>query len=212
MESALAEASDHARRLYEATEQAVGACGTFRVHPQKTRVAFINTMTFAGVKLARRWIDVSFITAEPIDDPRIRGLECYGPTSFGHTFRVHEAVQLDSTVRTWLCRSWRRGNQESLDPEAHVEPLAGRALGLAVVPLRTLVVEQSDHLALKIPRYAAEIFADHPNTQARIAKAVVHGVIEAASDHWRFRPVSSDLRQLGLATGDPVDAFLRADI
>ena len=137
--SALADASEHARRLYRAVEEAVASCGEYRVHPQKTRIAFITTMTFAAVKLARRWVDVSFITAEPIDDPQIDRLECYGPTSFAHTIRVAEPGQLDATVRGWLCRSWRRGNREALDSSVHVQPLAGRALGLVVVPVRSVV-------------------------------------------------------------------------
>ncbi len=210
LESALAGASDHARQLYHATERVVAACGPFRIHPQKTRIAFVTTMTFAGVKLARRWVDVSFITAEPIDDIRITRLECYGPTSFGHTIRIRDTEQLDSTVSAWLCESWRRGNQESLDPDAHVRPLGGRALELVIVPLRTFVVEHGEDLVLKLPRYAAEIFAAHPTAQARIAKHVVHGLIEAAEDQWRFRPLGPGLRESGLGRGDAVDVSLRA--
>lgn len=213
VESALAGATDQAQRLYDAVRQAVSECGPFRIHPQKTRLSFITTMTFAGVKLARRWVDVSFITAEPIDDVRIRSIECYGPTSFGHSVRIHDVEQLDSNLRAWLCRSWRRGNQETLDPDAHVTPITGHALGLVVVPLRVRVVEHGDDLAVKIPRYAAEVFADHPNTRARIARATLPGTIEAADDRWLFRPLQRHgLRELGFGAGDPVDAFLRADL
>lgn len=210
LEAALAEASEHARCLYEATARTVAACGSFRIHPQKTRIAFITTMTFAGVKLARRWVDVSFITAVPIDDPRIKAIEAYGPTSFGHTLRLHEVDQLDSTVKDWLCQAWRRGNHETLDPDAHVTPLVGRALDVVVVPLRTTVVEEQEALALKLPRYAAEIFENHPSTQVRIGKVRVSGMIHASSGRRWFLPAGPDLRELGLGAGDPVDAFLRA--
>lgn len=213
VDSALAGVTDHARHLYDAVQQAVADCGPFRIHPQKTRLSFITTMTFAGVTLARRWVDISFITAEPINDSRIRSIECYGPTSFGHEVRIDDVEQLDSTVRAWLCRSWRRGNQETLDPDAHVTPLGGHALGLVVVPLRALVVEHGDDLAVKIPRYAAEVFANHPETLARVAKTVVRGMIETAEDRWLFRPSRRHgLRELGIGAGDPIDAFLRADL
>ena len=212
LESALAGASDQARGLYQAVADAMAACGEFRIHPQKSRIAFITIMTFAGVKLARRWVDVSLITAEPIDDPRIERLECYGPTSFAHTIRVTDPAQLDPTVREWLCRAWRRGNRETLDPGAHVQPLAGRALELVLVPLRALVVERADDLALAIPRYAAEVFADHPTARAKIGGTVVTGAIEADGEQWTFSPLQPVLRELGAGSGDTVDAFLRADI
>jgi hypothetical protein len=72
LEAKLAAASDHVVDLCRELHAAMSACGQFRIHPQKTRIAFISTMTFAGARLARRWMDVSLITPEPIDDPRIR--------------------------------------------------------------------------------------------------------------------------------------------
>lgn len=212
LESALANASVRARGLYRAVEGATARCGDFRIHPQKTRIAFITNMTFAGVKPARRWVEVSFVTPEPIHDPRINRIECFGPTSFSHTFRLNSAAQLDPTIEGWLCQAWRRGNQETLDPGAHVQPLTGRVLELVVVPLRALVVNQDHDLALKIPRYAAEVFARHAATKARIGAAVVHGRIESVDETWLLSPRTPVLRELGLGIGDSVDASIRADI
>jgi hypothetical protein len=157
-------------------------------------------------------VDVSFITPVPIDDPRIRGIDCYGPTTFAHTFRLEEVTQLDTDIVDWLCRAWRRGNQETLDPGAHVQPLTGRELELVVVPLRALVIEENDGLALQVPRYAAEVFADHRAVQARIRKAVVNGTITGADEQCRFSPLTTGLRDLGLGPGDSIDASLRADV
>lgn len=124
----------------------MASCGEFRVHPQKTRIAFITTMTFAGVKLARRWVDVS-----------------------------------------------------------------GRPLELVIVPLRSFVVERADGLALKVPRYAAEVFGARPAVLARIGRSRIVGEIEQARDEWRFVVSEGGLRELGLGVGDTLDLFVRAD-
>jgi hypothetical protein len=92
--------------------------GDFRIHSQKTRIAFISRMSFASVKLARRWVDLAFIMPNPIDDPRIRRIELYGPTSFSHHVRLGEVEQVDRAVRGWLAEALRRGDQETLNPRA----------------------------------------------------------------------------------------------
>jgi hypothetical protein len=61
--------------IYRAVESAIATCGEFRVHPLKTRIAFISRMSFAGVKLARRWADLTFILPKPVDDDRIRRID-----------------------------------------------------------------------------------------------------------------------------------------
>lgn len=189
---------------------AVADCGPYRVHPQKTRIAFITVMTFAGVKLAREWVDVSFITPTPVGDERISRIECYGPTSFAHTVRLHHVSDIDPTLRQWLRDAWRRGNRETLDPDAHVSALTGIALARIVVPLRVQVVEHDGDLALRIPRYAAEIFAGQHRVLARVNKSTLTGTIDATPDTWHYRPEPHALRTLGLGHGDPVDATLHA--
>jgi hypothetical protein len=39
--------------IYEAVVEALERCGEFRIHAQKTRIAFISRMSFAGVSVAR---------------------------------------------------------------------------------------------------------------------------------------------------------------
>jgi hypothetical protein len=115
LEAKLAAASDHVVDLCRELHAAMSACGQFRIHPQKTRIAFISTMTFAGARLARRWMDVSLITPEPIDDPRIRSWS-YGPTSFAQGLRIAEVKDLDADVREWLCISLRRSDPAHRGP------------------------------------------------------------------------------------------------
>ena len=63
----LAGKSNRALSIYQAVVETLERCGEFRIHAQKTRIAFISRMTFAGVSLAERWVDLSLITPTVID-------------------------------------------------------------------------------------------------------------------------------------------------
>ncbi|MGZ5384772.1 MAG: hypothetical protein ACXWH0_12390, partial [Acidimicrobiia bacterium] len=58
--------TDHVVGIYQAVGLALAEAGNFRIHSQKTRIAFISRMSFASVKLARRWVDLAFIMPNPI--------------------------------------------------------------------------------------------------------------------------------------------------
>jgi hypothetical protein len=91
-------------------------------------------------------------------------------------------------------------------PNAHVQPLTGRALELIVVPLRALVIDNDDDdLALQVPGYAAEVFADHRAVEARISKAVVAGMVDIADEAGLFSPLAPGLRAMRLRPGDSVE-------
>lgn len=212
LEAKLAGASDLALDLYREFEAALSACGEFRIHPHKTRISFIDRMTFAGARLARRWIDISLITSEPIDDPRIRTLECYGPTSFAHGLRITDVDDLDDDVREWLCASLRRGRQDTLDPAAHVEPLLGLPLELVVVPLRAKVFQHGDALVVHIPRYAAEVFEAHPAVCGTIGRHRLSGIVEAGGDRCLVNFTPGTLESLGFGVRERADVFLRAEL
>lgn len=192
--------------LYRAFQSAVETCGEFRIHPQKTRIAFIATMTFAGARLAKRWIDVSFITPRPIDDARIRAIELFGPTSFGHTVRITSASDLDDTVREWLCESWRRGTQETLDSSAQVAVVTGHARAVLSIPLAGRAMRTESGLSLRLPAYAIEALGEGAPVSGRIpgeqptpARVATPGLVFEGDV----------LERLGLGDGDPVDVFVK---
>jgi len=212
LDDLLARHSDHIVGIYRAVESAVAEAGDFRIHSQKTRIAFISRMSFASVTLARRWDDLAFIMPHPIDDPRIRLIELYGPTSFGHHVRLDQVDQVDRAVRGWLAEALRRGDQETLNPRAHVEPLVGRHLEILMVPLRTQVCQHPAGLALRLPRYAAEAFDAHPRVDARIAGTHQSGHLQSTPDGDLLVFDHNELSQLGLGEGDQTDAFLTADL
>ncbi len=207
----LAEASDHAVAIYDEIAAVLLAGGGARVHPQKTRIAFISRMTFASVRLARRWADLDLIVEGPIDDARIRRIELYGPTSFGHQVRITETGEVDDDLRGWLRRARRRGDQETLDPRAHVDPVVGRPLEVLHVPLRSRVVRHGPALALRVPRYAAEALDAHPRVVARLGRDRHPGTIEGDGER-SVLVLDTDTNALGLGEGDAVDVYLTADL
>ena len=211
LEEHLADKSELAVDLYGAFETAVRDCGEFRIHPQKTRVAFIASMTFAGARLAQRWIDVSFIVPTPISDERIRTIEMYGPTSFLHSIRISQPESIDADVRSWLCEAHRRGLQETLDPNADVAPVTGLALRRLMVPLRATVIEDGEELALRLPRYAVAAFAHHPAVIARVDKVELSGTVASQNGGTLSFADPGALRALGVGVGETADAFLRAE-
>ena len=200
LEEHLASKSEIAVALYRAVESALASCGEFRIHPQKTRVAFIARMTFAGVRLAKRWADLSFILPAPLDDIRVRQVELYGPTSFGHGVRLTDPAQVDADVRAWLCVAHTRGKQETLDPNADVEAVVGTALERMLAPLRTRVVTSE-----------AQAFGPHPYVVARIRGDHYPGDIRMVEGQPRL-VLGDALERVGLGVGDEADALLRADL
>ncbi|MDH3249478.1 MAG: DUF5655 domain-containing protein [Acidimicrobiia bacterium] len=209
LEEKLETATGRAVAMYRVVEAAVRRCGEFRIHPQKSRIAFISVMTFAGVRLANDWVDVSFIAPTPIDDEKIRSVTCYGPTSFAHTVRIADAADVDDRVCEWLCIAKRRGDQDTLDPQAMVEPVTGRVLDRLSVPVRAEVVTRAGRLVLKPPRYALDVFELQPALQASVRGDVIDATAEFSDgDGW----IDCDpaLEHVGLGEGDLVDVTLRA--
>lgn len=206
LDESLAEGSPVAVALYEMVADALRDCGEYRVHPQKTRIAFITTMTFASVRLAERWVDLSLITPRPIDDDRIRRIELYGPTSFASELRIGDANDVDADVRAWLCNAYERGLQESLDPTATVVPVTGITLERLRVPLASTVIAIGDDLAFAVPDYASQAFGAHSRVVARVAGETLRGEISTAG------VLEIDLASLGLGEGDPVDVTLWAEV
>lgn len=209
LEVKLQSQTEHAVRLYRLVEAAVRRCGEFRIHPQQSRIAFISTMTFAGVHLAREWVDVSFIVPTPIDDARIGSLICYGPTSFGHTVRVSIPADVDGRLSEWLCIAKRRGDRETLDSGARVQPATGRVLELLSVPVSAEVVCREGAAVLRPPTYAIDLFELQPSVRASIRGTVVEATIDASGrDGWI--DCEGGIEQLGLHEGDRVDVTLRS--
>lgn len=208
LEEILAGHSPATVATYRAVEAAIGASGPFRVHPQKTRIAFISRMSFASVRLARRWVDLSFIAPHAISHHRVRRIDLYGPTSFGHAVRLTGEADVDELIRGWLAIALERGDQLTLDPAAAVEPLTGRALAITRAPVRATVRTHAEDLALQIPRHVAQAFAAHPALDLRIGRSDLPGELLGQRALICFR--AGALEATGLGEGDPIDVTVQA--
>lgn len=193
--------------IYEAVESALRQVGEFRVHPQKTRIAFISRMTFAGVALARNWGDLTFILPEPLDDLRIEKLELFGPTSWGHTIRLYRPEDVDESVKTWLSMALRRGNQETLDPAGEVLPLTEQQLSVFWTGFRGRVDRVDGNLIVRLPGYVSDALALVGEVVVRVHGNRFQGsLVREEGDSWlSFDP------ELGFGDGDQTDVFLEVD-
>jgi hypothetical protein len=200
----LATRSELAISIYETVVDALEEAGEFRIHPQKTRVAFITRMTFAWISLAKRWADVGFILPEPLDDARIRKLELYGPTSWGHYMRLSSTGEVDDDVTGWLGQALRRGNQETLDPSRQVRPLNGRQLEIFWTGFRMKV--EGGRVAL--PGYVADALALTDRVSARIGGHKCEAVLRRSDGVTRIDVNPT----FGLGEGDQTDVFLKVSM
>jgi hypothetical protein len=200
----LADRSDLAISIYEKMVEALEEAGEFRVHPQKTRVAFISRMTFAWISLARRWADVGFILPDPLDDARIRKLELYGPTSWGHSMRLGSPGEVDDGVTGWLGQALRRGNQETLDPSHEVRPLNGRQLEIFWTGFRVKV--ESGRVAL--PGFVADALALTDQVFAQIGGHKAEAVLHRSDGVTRIDVDPT----FGLGEGNQTDVFLKVSM
>lgn len=198
--------------MYRRIEAVLRSFGEFRIHPQRTRIAFISRMSFAGVRLAERWVDLAFILAEPVEHQRIRRIELYGPTSFGHHTRIARPEKIDADVRSWLRAAWRRGRQETLDRHAHVRAVRGLALARLVVPLAARVAGGADGPALSVPRYAAEALQAHPTVVARIKGRHHRARLQLVNDGAHLLLEDTSLAELGIDVDDRIDVRVTPEL
>lgn len=183
---------------------ALERAGEFRFHPQKTRIAFISRMTFGGVALARDWADLGLILPEPLDTPRNRKLELYGPSSWGHSIRLHQPAEVDEQVHTWLADALRRGDQETLDSSREVTPLTGRQLDLFRTGFRTRV--ENDRVEL--PAHVADALALVDDVVAQVGGHKSETMLRRSGGvaYIQLDPMT------GLGENDQTDVFLRVSV
>ena len=88
----------------------VGKCGPYSVVANKTRLAFMVRVRFAGVgAVSSRGMSVSFWLKRRIDHPRFRKVEHYGRSDFGYHLRITAPDELDDQLQEWLCMAYRVG-------------------------------------------------------------------------------------------------------
>lgn len=106
--------SDVAWAYWNRLNELVGTCGPYSVVANKSRLAFMVRVRFAGVgAVSDRGMSFAFWLKQRIDDPRIRKVEHYGGNDYGYHVRVTSLDQLDDQVQEWLCMAYEVGCQRA---------------------------------------------------------------------------------------------------
>ncbi len=104
--------SDAAWAYWDALCEMVGRCGPYEVVANRSRLAFMVRVRFAGISaVSDRGMSLSFWLKERIDSPRFRKVEHYGGRDWGYHVRVTALDQLDDELQGWLCRAYDVGRQ-----------------------------------------------------------------------------------------------------
>jgi uncharacterized protein DUF5655 len=99
---------------YRALEEAARMNGPMVVVPEKTRIAFQVRMSFAAVRLRKRWVDAHVVLARRLESPRFRRIETFSACNHLHEFRLEGPEEVDDEVAQWLSEAYRVGRQDHL--------------------------------------------------------------------------------------------------
>ena len=102
------------RHTFDRLVELAQACGPVTIYPQKTRIVFMVRVRFGGVTTARRWLNLALWLTRRVEHPRLRKVEVYGPTTYGHQFRLANPEEIDGDLEALLREAYAVGRQEHL--------------------------------------------------------------------------------------------------
>jgi Domain of unknown function (DUF5655) len=108
--------SEAATLIYRALEEAMLLQGESRVHATKSRIAFINRMTFASATLGSGHVDATLILPEWVDHPRFDRIDLYGAVTYAQRLRLTSGGAVDAELGGWLREAYHRGLHEDMTP------------------------------------------------------------------------------------------------
>ena len=101
-------------RMFKKFRRMVRATGRVIEIPQKTRVAFMVRVRFAGAYPRKDHLLCAFALPQRCPDRRFLRIETYAPHFVGHYLRVYTEKELDGQVQKWLHESRLVGTREAL--------------------------------------------------------------------------------------------------
>jgi hypothetical protein len=97
---------------WERLQEMVGTCGPYSIVANKTGLAFMVRVRFAGISaVSERGMSLAFWLKERAESPRFRKVDYYGHRDWVHFLRVTSLDELDDEVQAWLCRAYEVGCQ-----------------------------------------------------------------------------------------------------
>ncbi|MFQ5967713.1 MAG: DUF5655 domain-containing protein [Acidimicrobiia bacterium] len=104
--------SEVAWAFWNKLQEMVGNCGPHSIVANKTRLAFMVRVRFAGTSaVSDCGMSFAFWLKQRIDSPRFRRVEHYGGSDWGYHMRVGSLEELDDEVQGWLCMAYEVGCQ-----------------------------------------------------------------------------------------------------
>lgn len=99
---------------WERLQTMVGTCGPYSIVANKTRLAFMVRVRFAGMSaVSDRGMSFSFWLKQRIESSRFRKVDHYGGDDWGYHLRVTSLDELDDEVQSWLCLAYEVGCQRA---------------------------------------------------------------------------------------------------
>ena len=100
------------RALYDSVLQVLEADGPVTVSVSKTRIELMTRARFAGVRVRRDWIWLSFWLKRQVESPRFDRVDSYGH-DWVYQIRLRDESQLDDELHAWLREARTVGDQLS---------------------------------------------------------------------------------------------------
>jgi hypothetical protein len=71
-------------------------------------------MSFAAVRLRKRWVDAHVVLARRLENARFRCIETFSTRNHLHEFRLEGPEEVDDDVAQWPAEAYRVGRQDHL--------------------------------------------------------------------------------------------------
>lgn len=134
LEHHFAKATPAVRATFDRFLAVIEAHGPVEVIPQKTRIAIQAQVRFAGCVVRRRWLLASLWMTRPVQHPRLRRTEQFGPGSYGHQFRLDAPEDIDDAIAAFVAEAFSVGlrghlRSRSRPPQSSGERATSRKIG-----------------------------------------------------------------------------------
>jgi hypothetical protein len=100
--------------IFKKFRKMVRATGPVIEIPQKTRVAFMVRVRFAGAYPRKNYLLCAFALPRRSSEKRFVKIEEYAPHFVGHYIRINAEEELDDQVQKWLHEARSVGTREAL--------------------------------------------------------------------------------------------------
>ncbi len=92
--------------IYDALLTEAKKFGEVKIEPKKTSIHLVSKSAFLGIHPAKKWLDVTIVSAEAIDSPRIKKSERLSSQRFYNDVRLTSRDEVDDELIGWIRHSY----------------------------------------------------------------------------------------------------------